>query len=143
MDTSEPVFVSDKSTISGSTSGALTVRDGGALHISGDHHGLVTVDGGATLEVSGTITGSLCVESLATATITGDIVGPVVVRVAATVVVGPEGRVAGALTNHGSFTNWGMRSGPVEGREPDDQPGAVNAEPLHPGVFNYTLPERA
>ena len=142
MDTTAPTFVSDTRTLDGTSSGALTVRDGGMLTLAGTHTGLVTLEGGASLYISGTLNGGLVVESLSTATVAGDVVGPVTVRVAATVVVEASGRIAGPITNHGSFTNRGFRSGPAEGREPDDQAGSVNAEPLHPGIYNYALPDR-
>lgn len=143
MDTPAPTIVSDTSTLAGSTSGNLTVVDGGMLTVSGNHQGTIELEGGAAVSITGTLKGTLEVGSLAQAVISGDVVGAVLVRVAGTVVVEASGRVAGPITNHGSVTNRGMRSGPVEGRVPDDQPGAVNAEPLHPGGnYNLTLPAR-
>ena len=142
MDTA-PATVSDRTTLEGATTGNVTVVDGGSLVISGTHDGAVELEGGATLDIAGVLKGTLAVGSLATARITGDVVGQVVVRVAGTLVVEASGRVAGPVTNHGSFTNRGLRSGPVEGREPLDESGAVKAEPVHPGIYNYVLPERS
>lgn len=141
MDTA-PSPITDARTLSGTTSGNLTVADGGSLVIAGTHDGTVELEGGATVAVTGVLKGTLEVGSLSNASVSGDVVGAVVVRVAGTLVVEASGRVAGPVTNHGSFTNHGLRSGPVEGREPDDRAGAINAEPLHPGIFNYVLPER-
>ncbi len=142
MDTSAPTTVSSTETLSGTTSGPVTVLDGGSLTLSGTHDGTVTLRGGATLVVSGVLNGGLDVESLATATVSGDVLGGVIVRVAGTLVIEAAGRVAGPITNHGSFTNRGTRNGPVEGRGPDDQEGSVIVEPQHPGVYNYVLPAR-
>ena len=143
MDTPAPTPVNDDRTLTGETTGALTVVDGGTLVIEGTHDGAIVLEGGATLDVRGVLRGSLDVGTLATATVTGDVVGRVTVRVAGTLVVEADGRLAGPVMNYGSFTNRGVRSGPVEGREPDDQAGAVDVEPLHPGgVYNYTLPDR-
>jgi hypothetical protein len=142
MDTSAPSTVVGYTTLEGSTAGSITVLDGGTLLVAGAHDGAVVLEGGATLAVSGALSGPLEIASLATATVTGDVVGPIVVRVAGTLVVEPTGRVAGPVTNHGSFTNRGYRSGPVDGREPDDQADAVHAEPVHPGVYNYVLSPR-
>ena len=59
-----------------------------------------------------------------------------------TLVVEAGGRLAGPVSNYGSFTNHGLRTGPVEGREPDDQDGSEVLEPVHPGIYNLTLPAR-
>ena len=141
MDTA-PSTITDARTLTGETSGNIRVADAGSLVIAGTHDGTVELEGGGTVAVTGTLKGTLEVGSLANAVVTGDVVGGVVVRVAGTVVVEAGGRVAGPIVNHGSYTNRGLRSGPVEGREPDDQPGSVNAEPLHPGIYNYVLPAR-
>ncbi|CAN5206008.1 hypothetical protein BH09ACT5_BH09ACT5_09380 [soil metagenome] len=138
-----PSTISDQVTLEGTTTGNVTVVDGGSLVIAGTHDGTVELEGGATLSVPGVLKGTLAVGSLANATVTGDVVGQVMVRVAGTLVNEVGGRIAGPVTNHGSFTNRGLRSGPVEGREPLDESGAVKAEPVHPGVYNYVLPERS
>ena len=143
MDTTAPTTVTGYTTLAGETSGPVTVLDGGTLIVAGTHVGSVILEGGATVTVPGVLRGLLEIGSLATATVSGDVVGQVVVRVAGTLVVEASGRVAGPVTNHGSFTNRGLRSGPVEGREPLDESGAVKAEPVHPGIYNYVLPERA
>lgn len=130
-------------TLTGETSGPVTIADGGALTIEGTHTGPVVLEGGASLLVTGVLNGSLDVASLASADVLGDVVGQVTVRVAGTLVVEAEGRVAGPVANHGSFTNRGLRNGPVEGRVPDDQHGGVSADPVHPGIYNYTLPARS
>ena len=142
MDTPAPTPVNDDSTLTGETTGALTVVDGGTLVIEGTHDGAIVIEGGGRLTVRGVLRGSLDVGTLATATVTGDVLGRVTVRVAGTLVVEAEGRLAGPIMNYGSITNRGVRSGPVEGREPDDRAGATNAEPMHPGIYNYVLPER-
>ena len=142
MDTTAPSTVFGYTTLDGSTSGSVTVVDGGTLLVAGSHDGPVVLEGGATLAVSGVLTGPLEIASLANATVTGDVVGQVVIRVAGTLVVEATGRIAGPVTNHGSFTNHGYRTGPVDGRAPDDQGDAVSVEPVHPGIYNYTLPER-
>ena len=143
MDTAEPTTVTEPTTLTGATSGAVTVLDGGLLVVDGSHEGSVVLEGGGALLVRGTLRGSLEVGSLATATIEGDLVGRVRVLVAGTLVVEAGGRLAGPVANYGSFTNRGSRTGPVEGRSPDDQEGAVEVEPVHPGgVYNYTLPPR-
>ena len=135
--------VTEYTTLTGETSGSVTVADGGTLIIGGTHNGAVVVDGGGTLQVTGALHGPVEVGSLATATVSGDLVGKVDVRVAGTLVVEAEGRLAGPVTNYGSFTNHGVRSGPLEGRSPDDRQGSVEVEPMHPGVYNYTLPARS
>ena len=138
-----PTPITDHTTLTGETSGAMTVQDGGTLVIGGTHEGAIVLEGGGELSVVGTLHGSVDVGSLATVTITGDVVGRITVRVAGTLVIEADGRLAGPLTNYGSVTNRGVRSGPVEGRGPDDQAGATEVEPLHPGgVYNYTLPDR-
>lgn len=141
MDTA-PTSVNGYTTLAGETTGPVTVLDGGTLIVDGTHVGAVVLEGGATLLVQGTLRGPVDVGSLATATVKGDLVGSVDVRVAGTFVVEAGGRLAGAVTNYGSFTNHGLRSGPVEGREPDDQGGSEVAEPAHPGIYNLTLPPR-
>lgn len=142
MDTAAPSTVNGYTTLAGTTSGPVTVVDGGSLIIGGTHEGAVVLEGGATLLVQGTLRGPVDVGSLASATVKGDLVGSVDIRVAGTLVVEAGGRLAGAVTNYGSFTNHGMRSGPVEGREPDDLDGSEVAEPVHPGIYNLTLPPR-
>ena len=141
MDTAAPSTVTGYTTIA-DTTGPVTVLDGGTLIVGGTHVGAVVLEGGGTLLVRGTLRGPVDVGSLATATVTGDLVGSADIRVAGTLVVEAGGRLAGAITNYGSFTNHGMRSGPVEGRAPDDQDGSEVLEPLHPGVYNYVLPPR-
>ena len=142
MDTAEPTTVTELTTLAGETSGALTVADGGVLVIDGSHEGPVVLEGGGALWVRGALRGSLEIGSLATATVEGDLTGRISVRVAGTLVVEAGGRIAGPVANFGSFTNRGTRTGPVEGRSPDDQDGAIEVEPAHPGVYNYTLPAR-
>ncbi|MBN9239498.1 MAG: hypothetical protein BGO97_07385 [Micrococcales bacterium 70-64] len=142
MDTAAPSTISDQTILTGETSGTVTVLDGGTLVIDGSHDGTVVLEGGGALFVRGVLNGALEVGSLSTATISGDVSGKIDIRIAGTIVVEGEGRVAGPVANYGSFTNRGLRSGPVVGREPDDQDGAVNAEPVHPGIYNYTLPPR-
>ena len=100
------------------------------------------VEGGGTLDVQGILRGSLTIESLATATVTGDVVGDIEVRVAATLVVEPEGRVFGTVTNHGSFINRGLRAGRVEGRAPDDTGGGSELDSTWDGSGAYRLPPR-
>ena len=142
MDTSAPTTVTGYTTLSGETAGPVTVLDGGTLVIDGTHEGPDVLEGGASLLVPGVLHGSVEIASLATATILGDVVGQVGIRVAGTLLIEPGGRLAGPVTNYGSFTNRGTRTGPVEGRTPDDQSGATNSEPQRRGVYKYTLPER-
>ena len=143
MDTTAPTTVNGITTLEGATNGPVTVVDGGALTIVGTHNGGIVLEGGGSLLVEGVLHGSVDVGSLAMATVTGDVVGRITVRVAGTLVVDVDGRLAGPVANYGSFTNRGVRSGPIEGREPDDQAGAIEVEPLHPGgVYNYVLPDR-
>jgi len=84
----------------------------------------VTVASGATLAISGSLDGHLTIESLGTVLVSGDVVGPIDVRVAGTLIIETGGRVSGMIRNFGSITNYGLRAGWVEGREPDDQPGS-------------------
>lgn len=142
MDTAAPSTITEQTILTGETSGTVTVLDGGILAIDGRHDGTVILEGGGTLFVRGTLQGPLEVGSLSTATISGDLNGKIDIRIAGTLVVEADGRVAGPVTNYGSYTNRGYRSGLVEGREPDDQEGSVNAEPVHPGVYNLVLPPR-
>ncbi len=142
MDTAAPSTVNGYLTLAGSTTGTVTVVDGGTLIVGGTHAGAVVLEGGAALLVQGTLRGPVEIGSLATATVSGDLLGKVDIRVAGTLVVDAGGRLAGPVANYGSFTNHGLRTGPVEGREPDDQTGSEELEPLHPGIYNYTLPPR-
>jgi len=135
--------VTEYTTLAGESSGSVTVADGGTLVVGGAHNGAVVVEGGGTLQITGALHGPVEICSLATATVSGDLVGKVDIRIAGTLVVEAGGRLAGPVTNYGSFTNHGVRSGPVEGRSPDDQEGSVEVEPVHPGVYNYTLPARS
>ena len=142
MDTAAPSTVTGYTTLAGTTTGSVTVLDGGTLIVGGAHDGGVVVEGGGTLLVQGALRGPVEIGSLASATVSGDVVGKVDIRVAGTLVVEPGGRLAGAVVNYGSFTNHGMRSGPVEGRAPDDLDGSEVLEPVHPGIYNLTLPPR-
>ncbi|CAN5381958.1 hypothetical protein BH11ACT5_BH11ACT5_26490 [soil metagenome] len=142
MDTTAPSTVTGYTTLAGTTSGSVTVVDGGTLVVGGTHDGAVVLEGGAALLVQGVLRGPLDVGSLASATVKGDLVGSVDIRVAGTLVVEAGGRLAGSVTNYGSFTNHGLRSGLVEGREPDDSDSSDVVEPLHPGIYNLTLPPR-
>lgn len=142
MATPAPTTVTDETTLVDSTSGSVTVRDGGTLVIDGTHEGAVVLEGGGTLHVAGALYGSLEIGSLATARVAGDLIGKVEIRVAGTLVVEAGGRLAGPVVNYGSFTNHGVRSGPIEGRTPDDRDGSVRVAPVHPGVYNLTLPDR-
>ena len=123
--------------------GLVSVRDGVSLTIDDEHTGSVTVEGGSELVVAGVLRGSLTIDSLATATVTGDVVGDIEVRVAGNLVVAPEGRVFGTVTNHGSFTNRGLRTGRVEGRVPDDTDGGSQLDSTWDGRGNYRLPPRS
>lgn len=143
MDTTAPETVTGFTTLAGETSGPVTVTDGGSLIVGGVHRGAVVVEGGGALLVRGALHGPVEVGSLATATVSGDLVGKVDVRVAGTLVVEAGGRLSGPVANYGSFTNHGLRTGPVEGRAPDDREAAVEVEPVHPGVYNYVLPPRS
>lgn len=129
--------------LSGDTKGTLSVRESSVLTIEGDHEGGIAVETGSTLIVVGTATGSVTVDSLATVIVRGDLVGAVDIRVAGTLLVDETGRLAGPVANRGSFRNRGMRVGPVEGREPDDQPGSTQTpDPIAGAPYNYRLPPR-
>jgi hypothetical protein len=142
MDTAAPSTVTGQKILSGATFGTITVLDGGTLVVDGAHDGAVILESGGTLLVRGSLHGPLEVGSLSTATIAGDLMGKIDIRIAGTLVVETAGRLAGPVVNYGSFTNRGVRNGPVEGRRPDDQHGSSEVEPVHPGVYNYTLPPR-
>lgn len=142
MDTAAPSTITDQTILTGETSGTVTVLDGGTLVLDSDHDGAVILEGGATLLVRGALRGPLDVGSLSTATIAGDVIGEVHIRIAGTLVVEADGRLAGPVSNYGSFTNRGLRTGPVGNRLPDDQEGSSEVEPVHPGVYNYVLPPR-
>jgi hypothetical protein len=111
--------------LTGTTDGKLTVRSAATLRLEGDHSGPISLEGGGNLHVLGTLTGALDVGSLSTATISGNVTGPVEVRVAGTLIVESGGSLTGAVTNFGSFTNSGTRSGSVQGRQPDDREGST------------------
>ena len=129
--------------IADATSGAVTVLDSATLILDGRHDGSIEVMGGGNLVVRGELRGPLTVNSLAHVNIHGDVVGPVDVLVAATVVIEKEGRLSGPITNYGSITNFGLRAGHVEGREPDDKDGSVNADAGRGGSTTpYHLPPR-
>ena len=125
-----------------SSDGLVSVPDGVSLTIDDEHTGSVSVEGGGTLVVAGVLRGSLTIESLATATVTGDVIGDIEVRVAANLVIAPEGRVFGTVTNHGSFVNRGLRAGRVEGRPPDDTDGGSQLDSTWDGRGAYRLPAR-
>lgn len=99
----------------------------------------VTVASGATLAISGSLDGHLTIESLGTVLVSGDVVGPVDVRVAGTLIIETGGRVSGTIRNFGSITNYGLRAGWIEGRDPDDQPGS---EVLPAASSNEPTPHR-
>lgn len=127
----------------GTSEGTVVVGAGERLVMSGVHEGAVEVGAGGHVELRGVVRGPLTIGSLGTVFVAGDMVGPVEIRVAGTLVVEPEGRISGEVTNFGSFTNRGLRAGRVAGRTPDDQPGSVAVDaPLHPGGASYHLPER-
>lgn len=106
------------------TMGAVSVHSGATLTIAGRHDGPVEVLDGGTVLVTGALHGPLSVNSLGTASISGQVVGAVDILVAGTLVIEKGGSVRGAVSNRGSFTNFGARSGHVEGRTPDDRPGS-------------------
>ena len=122
------------------SAGRFVVATGSDATIDGEHVGTVDVEGSATLTVTGTVRGSVNIASLGTVMLTGDIVGPVEIKVAGTLVIEQSGRLAGDVTNFGSFTNNGVRIGVVTGRTPDDRPGASATVPVG-GI--YRLPPRA
>ncbi len=126
----------------GDTDGPLSIAQDVTVVIEGTHRGTVGVLGSGALVVRGELLGTLTLESLATATIEGDVVGAVETRVAGTLVIEADGRVAGPITNYGSCTNRGLRSGRVEGREPDDQPGSSVLEPVNGSGSFPPLPSR-
>lgn len=123
--------------------GIVTVRDGVSLTITDEHVGSVRVEGGGGLLVQGVLRGRLTIESLGTAVVTGDVIGDVDILVAGTLVVEPQGRLFGTVTNHGSFTNHGLRGGRVEGREPDDREDGTVLDSTWDGNGAYRLPPRA
>ena len=127
---------------SDSADGLVSVRDGVSLTIDDEHEGSVRVEGGGTVVVAGMLRGSLTIESLARATVTGDFVGDIEVRVAGNLVVAPQGRVFGTVTNHGSFINRGLRAGRVVGRAPDDSDGGSQLDSTWDGTGAYRLPAR-
>lgn len=106
------------------TTGGVSVHSGATLTIAGRHDGAVEILDGGTVVVTGALHGPLSINSLGTASVSGQVVGAVDILVAGTLVVEKGGSVWGAVTNRGSFTNFGQRSGHVEGRTPDDRPGA-------------------
>jgi len=118
-------IVSTATTLSGLTTGRLTVRPATSLTIEGEHDGSVELEGDAELVVLGTLRGRLEIGSLATARVAGTMSGPVDIRIAGTLIIETAGSITGSISNFGSFTNLGTRSGHVEGRSPDDRPGSV------------------
>lgn len=146
MSESDPVrdhVVATEETLDGLTRGPVTVRPDALLTVSGTHEGPIELESGAQLRIVGVLRGSVAIGSLATATVSGDLEGAVEIRVAGTLVVEPEGRVAGTVSNFGSFTNRGLRAGRVEGRAPDDLAGAVDIPVGRPdGPESYRLPAR-
>ncbi|MDH6180204.1 cytoskeletal protein CcmA (bactofilin family) [Microbacteriaceae bacterium SG_E_30_P1] len=140
MQNSEPEIAAGSPPLVEEMPGALVVGEDEVYSISGEHSGPVEAYG--TLTVEGTLRGALTIGSLARVMVSGDIEGPVDIKVAGTLMVLPRGRIAGTITNHGSFINQGWRSGRVDGRLPDDQEGSFVAEPL-PGIERFpTLPVR-
>jgi len=114
--------------LSDSTRGALTVSDDAMVTLAGRHDGSITLEG-ASLRIEGSLDGTLVIGSLSTATLVGEFTGNLEVKVAGTFVIEESGRFTGTVSNYGSFTNRGYRSGVVEGRTPDDQPGARVVDP--------------
>lgn len=106
------------------TTGGVTVHSGATLTIAGRHDGAVEILDGGTVVVAGELHGPLSVNSLGTGSVSGTVVGLVDILVAGTLVIEKSGTVRGAVNNRGSFTNYGLRSGHVEGRTPDDRPGS-------------------
>jgi hypothetical protein len=114
--------------LSDSTHGALTITDDATVTLAGHHDGSITLEG-ASLTIDGSLDGTLVVGSLSTATLAGEFSGTLEIKVAGTFVIEEGGRFTGTVSNYGSFTNRGYRSGVVEGRTPDDQPGARVVDP--------------
>jgi hypothetical protein len=139
----EETIVSSDTELTGSTQGPVRVRSGAVLTLAGTHDGPIDVEGSGELRVTGVVRGSLNIASLGTAVVSGDIMGAIEIKVAGTLVVEASGRVAGPVSNYGSFTNHGMRVGRADGRVPDDQPGSVDVPPSGTGAYNYELPDRA
>ena len=119
------MVIDTDTTLAGPTEGQLTVRPGVTLSIDGQHDGSIELEGDAELVVLGTLNGRLEIGSLGTARIAGSVVGPVDIRIAGTLVIEPTGSVTGPVSNFGSFTNLGKRTGYVDGRTPDDRPGST------------------
>ncbi|MEP6481028.1 MAG: hypothetical protein ABJA94_03370 [Rhodoglobus sp.] len=124
-----PLFVTADSELADRTEGELVVAPDAVVALAGRHTGRVEVQGGATARITGVVEGTVTIESLATAIIVGDLMGDVEIRVAATLVIESEGRLAGRVTNFGSFTNFGYRSCVTEERLPDDRPGSIVEPP--------------
>lgn len=122
--------------------GSITITDDSTVVIDGVHEGPIELETGGTLEVRGEVRGAVTIGSLATVLVFGDLIGSVDIRVAGTLIVEEGGRIAGPVTNFGSFTNRGLRAGRVEGRMPDDQPGSETVEETHVGGAAYHLPQR-
>lgn len=117
--------VNSDSDLSGETRGSIVIEGQSTVTLSGTHVGSVEIQGGSALVVRGSVEGPVDVASLATLDIVGSINGALTVKVAGTVVIAPEGSLKGAITNYGSITNNGVRSGTVTGRVPDDQAGST------------------
>lgn len=142
-DANQNFVVATEETLDGATRGPVTVRPDALLTVSGTHEGPIELESGAQLRVVGVLRGSLAIGSLAIATVYGDLEGSVEIRVAGTLVVESDGRVAGPVSNFGSFTNRGFRAGRVDGRAPDDSAGVVDipfSRPFAPE--KYRLPAR-
>lgn len=131
----EPVpyetIIDTDQTLGGETEGPITVKSGATLTLVGAHEGSVALESSATLVVLGILRGGLDIGSLGTAIVRGEVSGPIEIRVAGTLVVEENGAVTGDVSNFGSFTNKGVREGYVEGRTPDDRPGATEISHGH------------
>jgi hypothetical protein len=120
----ETIITTDES-FADETKGPMRVRPGVTLRLEGTHAGPLALESGAELRVTGVLRGALDIGSTATATVSGEVIGPIEIRIAGTLVVENGGRVIGPVSNFGSFTNHGVRSGPILGRHPDDRPGST------------------
>jgi len=140
---SDSIVIASDTVYEGATHGVVTIVDGGLLTVRGTHDGSIDVSVGGQLRVEGAVHGAVSIESLGAALVSGDISGPVDIKVAGTLLVERSGRISGDVTNFGSYTNRGLRVGVVDGREPNDEPGAVTAKSDHgAGPENYGLPQR-
>ena len=141
---SETIIVDTDQVLTGTTRYQLVVLSGATATIMGKHQGGANVRQGGRIEIPGKLQGSMTIDDGAEVYVTGDLQGSVSILAGGLLVIEPNGRVCGSLSNWGEVVNRGLRAGAVTGNEPSDeggqvlQPTSISAD----GTRTYMMPPR-